>query len=213
MPSFRSSFCCTLYFKLESRISVYVYIYIKVKVKWSHYRPDVAQRVGRAIALLFHDCGTRRRWVVSSTPRPHFTPGKDPVPIVQEAGWAPGPVWTDGKSCSHRDLIPGRPDPSQLLYRLSYPAHIQYIYMYIYIYVHAHIQMMRLSWLGLDGPKHILFIYLRYFQNTETLMGKEQLEYLGTEGRVILKRIRVASKGRVYKKREIYWLTEPLLAY
>jgi hypothetical protein len=27
-------------------------------------------------------------------PRPHFTPGKDPVPIVQEAGWAPGPVWT-----------------------------------------------------------------------------------------------------------------------
>jgi hypothetical protein len=21
-----------------------------------------------------------------------FTPGKDPVPIVQEAGWAPGPV-------------------------------------------------------------------------------------------------------------------------
>jgi hypothetical protein len=22
-----------------------------------------------------------------------FTPGKDPVPIVQEAGWAPKPVW------------------------------------------------------------------------------------------------------------------------
>ena len=22
-----------------------------------------------------------------------FTPGKDAVPIVQEAGWAPGPVW------------------------------------------------------------------------------------------------------------------------
>jgi len=30
--------------------------------------------------------------VVSSRPRPYFTPGKDPVPIVQEAGWAPGPV-------------------------------------------------------------------------------------------------------------------------
>jgi hypothetical protein len=29
--------------------------------------------------------------VVSSTPRPYFTPGKDPVPIVQEAGWVPGP--------------------------------------------------------------------------------------------------------------------------
>ena len=25
-------------------------------------------------------------------------PGKDPVPIVQEAGWAPGPVWTDAEN-------------------------------------------------------------------------------------------------------------------
>jgi len=23
-----------------------------------------------------------------------FTPGKQPVPIIQKAGWAPGPVWT-----------------------------------------------------------------------------------------------------------------------
>ena len=22
-----------------------------------------------------------------------FTPRRDPVPVVQEAGWAPGPVW------------------------------------------------------------------------------------------------------------------------
>ena len=50
-----------------------------VKAKWSRYRPGVAQRMGRGIALLFHDRGTRRGWVVSSTPRPHFTPGKDPV--------------------------------------------------------------------------------------------------------------------------------------
>jgi hypothetical protein len=32
----------------------------KVKVKLSRYRPGVAQRVGRAIALLFHDRGIRR---------------------------------------------------------------------------------------------------------------------------------------------------------
>ena len=81
----------------------------KVKVKFSRYRPGVAQRVGRGIALLFHDRGTRRGWVVSSTPRPHFNPGKDPVPILQEAGWAPGPVWTGGKSRPHRDSIPDRP--------------------------------------------------------------------------------------------------------
>jgi len=61
----------------------------------------VAQRVDRGIALLFHDRGTRRGWVVSSTPQPHFTPGKDPVPILQEAGWTPGPVWTGRKSHPH----------------------------------------------------------------------------------------------------------------
>jgi len=27
-------------------------------------------------------------------PQLHFTPMKDPVPIVQEAGQASGPVWT-----------------------------------------------------------------------------------------------------------------------
>jgi hypothetical protein len=60
--------------------------------------------------------------VVSSTPRPHFTPGKDPVPILQEVGWAPGPVWTGGKSRPHLDSIPNRPTCSQSLYRLSYRA-------------------------------------------------------------------------------------------
>ena len=57
--------------------------------------------------------------MVSSTPRPHFTPGKDPVPILQEAGWAPEPVWKEGKSRPHRDSIPDRPARSQSLYRLS----------------------------------------------------------------------------------------------
>ena len=87
---------------------------IKVKVKWSHYRPGVAQRVGRGIALLFHDRVTRKGWVVSSTPRPHFIPGKELVPILQEAGWAPGPVWTGAKSRPHRDSIPDRPARSSV---------------------------------------------------------------------------------------------------
>ena len=52
----------------------------------------------RGIALIFHDHGTRRGLGVSVTPRPHFTPGKDPVPIVQEVGWAPGPVWTGAEN-------------------------------------------------------------------------------------------------------------------
>ena len=96
----------------------------KIKVKWSPYRPGVTQRVGKGTDLLFHDRGTRRGWVVSSTPRPHSTPGKDLVSILQEAGWASRPVWTGGKSRPHRDLIPDRPACSQSLYQLSYLAHI-----------------------------------------------------------------------------------------
>ena len=60
--------------------------------------PGVAQRVGTGIALLLHDLGTRRGWVVNSTPRPQFIPWKNTVPIVQEAGWCPGPVWTCAKN-------------------------------------------------------------------------------------------------------------------
>ena len=80
-----------------------------------------AHRGSRGIAVPFHDHGTRRGWGVSVTPRPFFIPGKDPVPIVQEAGWAPGPVWTGAE-----DLAPTgirsleRPARSQSLYRLRY---------------------------------------------------------------------------------------------
>jgi hypothetical protein len=38
---------------------MYIYIY-KVKVNYPLYRPGVAQRVGRDIAPIFHDHGTRR---------------------------------------------------------------------------------------------------------------------------------------------------------
>jgi len=45
-------------------------------------------------------------------PGTHFT-------ILQEAGWAPWPVWTGGRTRPHRDSILDRPGRSQSLYRLS----------------------------------------------------------------------------------------------
>ena len=44
-----------------------------------------------------------------STPPPkRFTPGKEQVPLIQEAGWATGPVRTGAEIlASHRDSIPG----------------------------------------------------------------------------------------------------------
>jgi len=51
-------------------------------------------------------------------------PGKDPVPILQEVGWALGPVWTGAENFASTG-VPSldRPARSQSLYRLSYPAH------------------------------------------------------------------------------------------
>ena len=87
-----------------------------------------AHRGSRGIALLFLDHGTRRGWGVSVTPRPHFTPEKDPAPIVQEAGWAPGPVWTGAENLTHTGIrSPDRPARSQSLYRLRYSAHIFWV--------------------------------------------------------------------------------------
>jgi len=82
-----------------------------------------AHRGRKGITLLFLDHGTRKGWGVSPTPRPLFTPGKDPVPIVREARWAPGPVWTGAKNLVPTGIrSPDRPARSQSLYRLSYPA-------------------------------------------------------------------------------------------
>ena len=60
-----------------------------------------------------------------STPRPsHFTPGeRDPVPIVQEAGWAPEPVWRGAEILALTGIRSSdRAVRSESLYRLSYPG-------------------------------------------------------------------------------------------
>jgi hypothetical protein len=73
--------------------------------------------VDRGIALPFRDLGGRRGGWSASRPS-RFTPGEDPVPIVQEAGWAPGPVWTSAKNLAHTGIrSPDRPALSQSPYR------------------------------------------------------------------------------------------------
>ena len=58
-------------------------------------------------------------------PWPLFTLGKDPVPIVQEAGWAPGQVWTGAENLACIEIqSPDHPARSQSLYRLHYPAYV-----------------------------------------------------------------------------------------
>jgi hypothetical protein len=57
----------------------------------------------------------------SATRPGYFTPGKDSVSIVQEAGWAPGPVWTCVKNLApHRDRSQ-TVQPVAILTELSWP--------------------------------------------------------------------------------------------
>ena len=61
-------------------------------------------------------------WLKSSSGR--FSPGvRDPIPIVQKAGWAPTTVRTGAANLAPTGIrSPDRPARSESLYRLSYPG-------------------------------------------------------------------------------------------
>ena len=49
---------------------------------------------------------------------------EDTVSVVQEAGWAPGPVWTGAENQARTGIRSlGSLADSQSLYRLRYPTH------------------------------------------------------------------------------------------
>jgi hypothetical protein len=68
--------------------------------------------------------------VASPTPRPLYHRERDPVPIVQEAGWAPGPVWTAAENLAATGMrSPDRPARSESLYRLRYLGPPSFMYV------------------------------------------------------------------------------------
>jgi len=75
--------------------------------------------------LTFHSVWAYLQCVtmVNDTPRPIYPRERDSLPIVEEAGWAPGPVWTSAEIlATTRIWSPDRPARSGSLYRLSYPG-------------------------------------------------------------------------------------------
>jgi len=63
--------------------------------------------------------GARSGAEINATPRPLYPRESDPLSIVQEAGWAPGPLRKGAENlASHRDSIPGPSKP----YRIAIPA-------------------------------------------------------------------------------------------
>jgi hypothetical protein len=114
-PSFLSKVCL---FNDEFRRQGYAYPFcnhsasalmgteVKVKVKFNLEQPTKFLRGNTFFNLVVG-------WGGLSTSCPgRFTPGKDPVFILQEAGWASGLVWTGvEKSCLLRDSITGPSNP------------------------------------------------------------------------------------------------------
>jgi hypothetical protein len=53
---------------------------------------------------------------LAARPGRTLPPGKDPVPIVQETGWAPGPVWTSAGNLTAPGFDPRTVDSAVSLY-------------------------------------------------------------------------------------------------
>jgi hypothetical protein len=91
----------------------------KVNPRTGHEGPDVEQMYSSILSLT----SALGEGVWSTSRRGRFTPRKDPVPIVLEAGWASWPVWTGAEIFAPTGILsPDRPFRSESLYRLSYPG-------------------------------------------------------------------------------------------
>jgi len=93
---------CTNHYSLSSLIPIQLHqlynpttVKVKVKVKFTLEQATKAQKGSRGTALIsFFNLGTRWGWMVNTTPWPLDPQKGELVPIMQEAGWAPEPVWT-----------------------------------------------------------------------------------------------------------------------
>jgi hypothetical protein len=94
------------------------------KVKFTLEQATKAQRGSRGRRKL--GC------VVNNTTRPLYPRERDPVPILQESGWALGPIWTGAENLApHWDSIPRPSSP----YPVTIPTELSRTTIYVYMYV------------------------------------------------------------------------------
>jgi hypothetical protein len=88
--------------EIDFHASVTIQVKVKVKVK---VRDWIAQKgVDVQLCTLLTSALEEGGW---SAPHPgRFTPGKDAVHIVHEAGWAPGKVWTGAENLALPGFVP-----------------------------------------------------------------------------------------------------------
>jgi len=94
----------------------------KEKVKYSLEQAMQAQRGSKGMLHSFFNISARWGWVVNPTSRLLHPWERDPVPTVQEAGRAPGPVWKGAENLAWTRIQSlDHPVCSESLYRLHYP--------------------------------------------------------------------------------------------
>ena len=120
-------------FKFTScRCPTHFQLYCPVKLSSPYHRSRWHRGGVKVSSTLYLTSALYRgRW---STLRPgRFTSGKDPVPIVQEAGLTPGPFLTVAENLvPHLDSIPGPSSPwrGAILTELSRPLIWSYTHTY-----------------------------------------------------------------------------------
>jgi hypothetical protein len=84
----------------------------------------------RDIAVLFLSLGVRMGWMVNATPRRIYPRQRDPVPIVEETGWAPEPFCRSLENFAATGIrYPGRPAhsdsaiPTELYWPTKFPSY------------------------------------------------------------------------------------------
>jgi hypothetical protein len=77
---------------------------MKVEVKVTLVHAMKARRGADVYLYFIFNPGTRWGSVVNATPRPLYPRETDQVPIVQESGWDPGPVWTSAENLAFTEI-------------------------------------------------------------------------------------------------------------
>jgi hypothetical protein len=95
---------------LETTMTVLYRVYINgKKVTFTLKRVMEVQRGSKVIALHFLETRHLMGWVVNVTGL--LAAGSDPVPIVQDTRWVPGPIWMGAQNLApHRN---SNPEPSR----------------------------------------------------------------------------------------------------
>ena len=82
-------------------------------IKFTLVQATEVQRRSNVLLYSFFDLDARWGCVVNATPRPLCPREAESLPIVQEAGWATGPVWTGAENLAPQwDSIPRPSKPS-----------------------------------------------------------------------------------------------------